>query len=229
MATTVKGSAAPGGQALTSPHSGWTLWDPTLPGKEPEAKVAQPILVGSGKDPRQQAARPSPLPSSSLVWRLGGGRHSLPSSSFPVSPFPTLPPCGFQAPSRLWGISSPRLPSLGSQTPTDPNMVRQHECCGAGGGWGGGAVFMETGKQWGRSGRVLTRCLKRASCPLNGAQGQRGQRGGLERGERRVSLPRPDCARPLAATAQPGRASQDRTGMSVCRQVWGGLAYSGAQ
>lgn len=138
MATTVKGSAASGGQALTSPHSGWPLWGPTLPGKEPEAKVAQPILVGSGKEPRQQAARPSPLPSSSLVWRLGGGKHSLPSSSFPVSPFPTLPPCGFQAPSRTWGISSPRLPSLGSQASTDPNVVRQHECCGAGGGGGRG-------------------------------------------------------------------------------------------
>ena len=93
---------------------------------------------------------------------------------------------------------------------------------------GGGRSSMEPGKQWGRSGRILSRCLapwsgwssralQRASCLLNGAQGQRGQRGGLEHGQRRVSLPRPGCVRPLAATAQPGRASQDGTGVSAGR------------
>ena len=98
---------------------------------------------------------------------------------------------------------------------------------------------MEPGKQWGRSGRILNRCLapwsgwssralKRASCLLNGAQGQRGQRGGLEHGQRRVSLPRPGCVHLLVATAQPGRASQDGTGMCLQADL-GGLAYFGAQ
>lgn len=148
----------------------------------------------------------------------------------PCLPLPTLPLCSFpcQAPSRLWGISSHKA-ALPGKSGTNRSQRGEAACVG-GGGWSS----VESGKQWGRSGRVLKRCLapwsgwssralQRASCLLNAAQGQRGQRGGLEHGQRRVSVPRPGCVRPLAATAQPGRASQDGTGMSVRRQIWGAL------